>query len=459
MHRYHWAAELTPRLEQAAKRVQRLRQARLHPAAIQSLKHWFRIHHTYHSNAIEGNRLTLPETRAVIEDGITIAGKPMKDHLEAVNLAQALDFIESLAKGDTLLGEREVRDIHAIVLRTIELAEAGTYRRINVRISGSDHVPPEALHVPERMREFGAWLSSEKAEHPVVVAAITHTWFETIHPFIDGNGRTGRLLANLLLMRQGYPVTVLRVEERARYYAALDRSHSGDLTPMVELTLDCVEQSLKEYERATHEVEAQEPAIEYLAERLSRPSVQAPLDWSMWRLGLEAFHGALVDFAQRITARVPAGQAPIRLEVSALTAMKLKDWEDAQHTSLWLFELQAESAISDVVVRFRTIWPNKAVPEWPLPVPAICLDIRDDEAGDAPHFMEAIPEGPFFAALYGGHQTRSYLQFERNPHPLGGQLVGEFPPPDMRIERGVSAQKLAMEIWTYIIERYLTRPG
>ncbi|HLL00812.1 MAG TPA: Fic family protein [Myxococcaceae bacterium] len=457
MHRYHWAAELTPRLEQAAKRVQRLRQARLHPAAVQSLKHWFRIHHTYHSNAIEGNRLTLPETRAVIEDGITIAGKPMKDHLEAVNLAQALDFIESLAKGDTPLEEREVRDIHAIVLRTIEPAEAGTYRRINVRISGSDHAPPEALHVPERMREFGAWLSGEKAEHPVVVAAMAHTWFETIHPFIDGNGRTGRLLANLLLMRHGYPVTVLRVEERARYYAALDKSHTGDLTPMVELTLDCVEQSLAEYERATHEVEAQEPAIEYLAERLSRPSAQAPLDWSMWRLGLEAFHGALVDVAQRITARVPAGQAPIRLEVSALIPMKLKDWEEAQHTSLQLFELQAESAISDVTLRFRTMWPNKTVPEWPLPVPAIRLDISDEEYSAPAHFMEAVPEGPLFAALYGGHSTRHYLDFERTPSPAS-QFLSSIPPPELRVERGVSAQKLAMDIWTYVIERYLSRP-
>jgi Fic family protein len=456
VHRYHWAAELTPRLEQAARRVQRLRQARLHPAAVQSLKHWFRVHHTYHSNAIEGNRLTLPETRAVIEDGITIAGKPMKDHLEAVNLAQALDFIESLAKADMPLGEREVRNIHAIVLRTIEPTEAGAYRRINVRISGSEHVPPEALHVPERMREFGAWLSSEKAEHPVVVSAIAHTWFETIHPFIDGNGRTGRLLANLLLMRHGYPVTVLRVEERARYYAALDQSHTGDLTPMVELTLDCVEQSLKEYERATHEVEAQEPAIEYLAERLSRSSVQEPLGWSMWRLGLEAFHAALVNVAQRITARVPVGQEPIRLEVSSLTPMKLQDWENAQHTSLWLFELNGESAVSTVTLSFHSQRPGEAVPEWPLPAPAILLEPPTNEVDDTPHFVEAVPEGPFFAALYGGHWTRSYLQFKRNPPPMG-QLLGDLPPKDMRIEHGVSAQKLAMDIWTYVIERYLTR--
>lgn len=253
MHRYQWSADIEARLQRATERMHRLRQATLPAAAVQSLRQWFRVHHTYHSNAIEGNRLTLPETRAVLEDGITIHGKSLKDHLEAVNLAHALDFIESLAKAEAPFGERDVREIHTIVLRGIEPENAGVYRRINVRISGTDHVPPEALHVPERMREFGQWLASDKPEHPIVVSAIAHAWFETIHPFVDGNGRTGRLLANVLLMRQGYPAIVLRVEERARYYSALDVSHSGDLTPMVELTLDCVEQSLTEYERAARE--------------------------------------------------------------------------------------------------------------------------------------------------------------------------------------------------------------
>jgi Fic family protein len=250
VHQYRWDTSIEARLQQATERMRRLRQATLPAAAVQSLRHWFRVHHTYHSNAIEGNRLTLPETRAVLEDGITIQGKSLKDHLEAVNLAQALDFIESLAKAESPLGERDVREMHTIVLRGIEPENAGIYRRINARISGTEHVPPEALHVPERMREFGQWLASEKPEHPIVISAIAHAWFETIHPFVDGNGRTGRLLANVLLMRQGYPAIVLRVEERARYYSALDQSHSGDLTPMVELTLDCVEQSLTEYERA-----------------------------------------------------------------------------------------------------------------------------------------------------------------------------------------------------------------
>nr|WP_301341016.1 Fic family protein [Corallococcus carmarthensis] len=219
-------------------------------AAVQSLRHWFRIHHTYNSNAIEGNRLTLPETRAVVEDGITIAGKSLKDHFEAVNLAHALDFVEALARRETVLGERDVREMHGIVLRGIDPENAGSYRRINVRIGGTKHVPPEAVRVPEEMRTFGEWLAGAKTEHPVVVCAIAHAWFETIHPFVDGNGRTGRLLANLLLMREHFPAIVLLLEDRARYYAALDVSHSGDITAMVEITFDRLDDSFEEHERA-----------------------------------------------------------------------------------------------------------------------------------------------------------------------------------------------------------------
>jgi Fic family protein len=242
--------------------MRRLRATRMPPAAVENLRHWFRIHHTYNSNAIEGNRLTLPETRAVVEDGITIAGKSLKDHFEAVNLAHALDFVEGLASKETVLGERDVREIHGIVLRAIDPENAGAYRRINVRIGGTQYVPPQAVQVPEEMRTFGEWLAGTKTEHPVVICAIAHAWFETIHPFVDGNGRTGRLIANLLLMREHYPAIALLFEDQARYYTALDASHSGDITAFIELTFDRLDQSFVEYERASHEApEVRSPAL------------------------------------------------------------------------------------------------------------------------------------------------------------------------------------------------------
>ncbi|NPC73372.1 Fic family protein [Corallococcus sp. AB004] len=263
MHRYRWSESIEPRLQQATERMRRLRATRMPPAAVQSLRHWFRIHHTYNSNAIEGNRLTLPETRAVVEDGITIAGKSLKDHFEAVNLAHALDFVEGLASKETVLGERDVRGIHGIVLRAIDPENAGAYRSINVRIGGTKHLPPEAVRVPEEMRAFGEWLAGAKNDHPVIVSAIAHAWFETIHPFVDGNGRTGRLLANMLLMLEHYPAIALLVEDRTRYYTALDASHDGDITAIVELTLDRLDQSFVEHEQAAHEMpEVREPVTD-----------------------------------------------------------------------------------------------------------------------------------------------------------------------------------------------------
>ncbi|WP_147445120.1 Fic family protein [Corallococcus sp. CA053C] len=429
VHPYRWSEGIEPRLRQATERMRQLRSAVMPPAAVQSLRHWFRVHHTYHSNAIEGNRLTLPETRAVLEDGITIAGKSMKDHLEAVNLAQALDFIQELARKETVLGERDVREMHGIVLRGIEPENAGAYRRINVRISGTEHVPPEAIHVPESMRTFGEWLAGVKSEHPIVISAIAHAWFETIHPFVDGNGRTGRLLANLLLMREHYPAIVLRVQERARYYAALDASHSGDLTAMVELTLDCVEQSFVEYERAAREVsEVREPAINYLANELSRSRAATSAQFSQWYEAVRVLHEALRDFAHQLTGRFPEGNPP-RLEVTGLTVLTEREWVSLQNEPYWLFGIQGESHGSRMEILFRAVPPGAGVGGWNIGSPGIQPAIPLTNVAPLERIIEVVPTAHSFSVLREG-------------------TSGE-------VESDVSALRLATEIWDQAIKHHL----
>ena len=429
MHPYRWSEGIEPRLRQATERMRQLRSAVMHPAAVQSLRHWFRVHHTYHSNAIEGNRLTLPETRAVLEDGITIAGKSMKDHLEAVNLAQALDFIQELARKETVLGERDVREMHGIVLRGIEPENAGAYRRINVRISGTEHVPPEAIRVPESMRTFGEWLAGAKSEHPIVVSAIAHAWFETIHPFVDGNGRTGRLLANLLLMREHYPAIILRVQERGRYYAALDASHSGDLTAMVELTLDCVEQSFVEYERAAREVsEVREPAINYLANELSRSRSATSAQFHQWYEAVGVLHEALRDFAHQLTARFPEGNPP-RLDVTDLSVLTEREWATVQQQPYWLFSLKGESHGTRMEIQFRAVPPGAGIRGWNKE-PAIQLNAPTRLFATPPDWIiEAVPTSHLFSVLRDGAR-------------------GE-------VESDVSVLRLATEIWEQAIKRHL----
>ncbi len=460
MHKYQWSASLDARLQQATERMRQLRQATLPPAAVQSLRHWFRVHHTYHSNAIEGNRLTLPETRAVLEDGITIQGRSLKDHLEAVNLAQALDFVESLARAETPLGERDVREIHTIVLRGIEPENAGVYRRINVRISGTEHVPPEALHVPERMREFGQWLQSEKPEHPIIVSAIAHAWFETIHPFVDGNGRTGRLLANLLLLRQGYPAIVLRVQERARYYAALDASHSGELTPMLELTLDGVEQSLAEYERASREaLEVQEPAIEYLAGRLSTAKEkEASPQLLAWKYSIEALQEALRYTAERIGQQLSQRQGEVELTVTGMSGLSFDDalWRRASQEIVPLITLRGRTSRSSVVGWLESL-PGLE-PWWKARLPYVRFNV-EAELEDAPErFFAAMPDEHLFTALYADSVRREKLEEQTYWAKFGRNPLSSKPlrlPKGVKVREKVSAQQIAVDIWTHLIENYL----
>ncbi|RKH82014.1 Fic family protein [Corallococcus sp. AB045] len=426
MHRYRWSESIEPRLQQATERMRRLRAATMPPAAVQSLRHWFRIHHTYNSNAIEGNRLTLPETRAVVEDGITIAGKSLKDHFEAVNLAHALDFVEALASKETVLGERDVREMHGIVLRGIDPENAGVYRRINVRIGGTVHVPPEAVRVPEEMRGFGEWLAGAKAEHPVVVCAIAHAWFETIHPFVDGNGRTGRLIANLLLMREHYPAIVLLVEDRARYYTALDASHSGDISAMVELTLDRLDQSFAEYERAAREVtEVREPAIDYLAEQLGKTRAATSSQFSRWYEAVRALHEALVDFAGQLMSRFPESNQP-RLHVSDLPVLTEREWAIMQRAPYRLFELVGDSHGEHMELSLGVNPPGG----WSREAACIQFTIPGMRNIGSDYWIQAVPTGHTFRVL----RDEPGLS-----HP----------------QSDVSAIQLATEIWTAAIKHLL----
>ncbi len=190
----------------------------LPPELVKNLADWFRVELTYTSNAIEGNTLTRSETALVVEKGITVSGKTLTEHLEAINHAEALDFIKELVrKKREDITERDVLDIHSLILRKIDDSNAGRYRNVAVRIAGMPVVLPNPLKVQELMKDFFKWLHSENKDHPVIIASDAHLRFVTIHPFTDGNGRTARLLLNLLLLQKGYPPALIRKEERKIY--------------------------------------------------------------------------------------------------------------------------------------------------------------------------------------------------------------------------------------------------
>ncbi len=203
---------------------------------VERLRDEFLIEFTYNSNAIEGNTLTLQETALIINEGITIAEKPLREHLEVIGHRDAFSYIEQLVHDKSEITEREIQNIHSLVL--IDKPEdRGVYRRLPVMIMGAVHTPPQPYLVPVQMEQLLSEYSNMKTEmHIIEAIALFHLKFETIHPFIDGNGRTGRLILNLELMKAGYLPINVKFADRQKYYAAFTDYHTtGKPTLMNEL--------------------------------------------------------------------------------------------------------------------------------------------------------------------------------------------------------------------------------
>ena len=204
---------------------------------------------TYHSNAIEGNTLTLLETKVVLE-GITVGGKALREHFEAINHRNAIYYVEDIIKKQEPFSEWQIRNIHQLILKNIDDDNAGRYRQQNVLISGATTTPPDYTLLNHKMAQFVDWYNTEADQlHAIERAAKVHADFVGIHPFIDGNGRTSRLLMNLELMKAGYPPCVIKVENRLAYYEALDQwmAH-GKTEPFVQLVADAVLEGFKPYQ-------------------------------------------------------------------------------------------------------------------------------------------------------------------------------------------------------------------
>lgn len=208
---------------------------------LQRLREEFLIEYTYNSNAIEGNTLTLQETALVLE-GVTIDKKPLKDHLEAVGHRDAFLYIQDLVKNNIPFSESIIKQIHALVLMD-RPEDRGVYRRIPVRIMGAYHVPSDPVLVPEQMESLVAEFAANKKMHPIERAAIFHLKFEGIHPFVDGNGRTGRLILNLMLMQAGYPPINVKYSDRKRYYEMFDCYYkNNDQNPTISLVVEKIKE-------------------------------------------------------------------------------------------------------------------------------------------------------------------------------------------------------------------------
>ncbi|MBQ3878138.1 MAG: Fic family protein [Prevotella sp.] len=219
--------ELQSKYNQADENNRRLSAYRpLPPETLKSLREYYRVGLTYTSNALEGNSLTESETKVVIEDGLTIEGKPLRDHYEAVGHAKAYDYIYNITEKEKL-SEEDILSLHRLFYQQIDAERAGHYRTVKVYISGSHYAVAAVSKIPAEMQKLVKWYNeNEKKLHPVELAATLHQRFVFIHPFVDGNGRVARLLMNLALLRNGYTIAIIPAILRHEYIYSLETAHT-----------------------------------------------------------------------------------------------------------------------------------------------------------------------------------------------------------------------------------------
>ncbi len=233
-------------IDQLQREINSLRP--LEASLLKQIKEYYRVGLTYSSNAIEGNSLTESETKIVLEEGVTIGGKPLKDHYEAIGHGEAYDFFYSLVK-DKTVQEEDIKNLHRIFYRRIDETNAGVYRNVRAIITGSKYPLPPPERIPELMKKFmGGLQKGREGFHPVESAARAHKEFVFIHPFVDGNGRMARLLMNLILMRDGFNIAIIPPVMRGEYIASLEKAHTDD-SVFIELIARMVRETQKDYLR------------------------------------------------------------------------------------------------------------------------------------------------------------------------------------------------------------------
>jgi Fic family protein len=281
----------------------------LPPAIVAKLREQFTIEWTYNSNAIEGNTLSLQETELVLNRGLTIGNKSLKEHFEAINHKTGIELVEKFVEKKKDLNEQFIKDLHQVILKNIDDSGAGVYRVTNVRILGAVHIPPNPIKIPSLIKDFLDWYYENQHTMPIPeLAANVHYKFVCIHPFIDGNGRTSRLLMNLVLMQNGYPPAVILNMDRKKYYRVLKQADLDKPQEFMDFIGRSIERSLIIYLNSikpeTGETEHQgyislkeatkycEYSLEYLsllARKGKIPAVKFKRNWMTTREAIESY--------------------------------------------------------------------------------------------------------------------------------------------------------------------------
>lgn len=281
--------DLKDTFERLSDKVNVLNSSRPLPKiALEKIKEALMLEWTYNSNSIEGNTLTLRETQLVLQEGITIKGKSLREHFEAKNHETAINYLYTLVDKNYVLNSKDVLSLHGFVLRSIEDEFAGRLRNAGVRISGANFIPPNASKVSDLLEELVSYINDNPQQlHIIELATVFHHKLVWIHPFFDGNGRTVRLAMNLLLMKYGFPPAIILKNDRKKYYEALNQANNGNYHKLMLLMCQACERTLNIYLSAlpatNYEYKSiadivEEPSIPYGQEYVSLLARQGKID-------------------------------------------------------------------------------------------------------------------------------------------------------------------------------------
>lgn len=313
----------------------------------QRLKKHLLISSVYNSNAIEGNKLSLRETEIIL-DGMLINERPLKDEIEARSLANATDYLYKLIDGREQLSCRTLLELHSLIMENIPTIKGGIFRQEDVSIKNSEHTPISFLHVAEEVDELFKWMNRNMHKfNPIVMASIIHHWLVWIHPFSDGNGRVTRLFTNFFFLQKGFPEIVIKIGDRDRYYNALIKADSGDITDLVDLISDKLRQTVNIYEEFLNEHDRQitwRKRYKELGEKnYSEAKESFSYQYEVWQNQISTFKTILVKNVETLDRLLPNVSFYIK-EYDILSYSQYLDiLEDRKVSNTWYFVLSIKN--------------------------------------------------------------------------------------------------------------------
>ena len=309
-----------------------------------NIKKQLMISSVYHSNAIEGNKLTLRETELILNN-MVINERPLKDELEARDLANATTYLEDLISGYETINYKTLLELHQLVLRTSNEKNAGIFRNANVKIKGSDHIPPDHLHIEENMKSMFQWMNRNISKyHPLEMGAIIHHWITWVHPFADGNGRVARLFLNFFLLQKGYPEIIIRIEERDDYYESLIQADKGQINKLIILISENVRKSVDIIETFINDEERKKEWVrKYQKEgekRKEQAEAQHKYYYNIWKNHVLVFQNLIERHLDELSESLPK----IEIEYESYEPISMNKYfdllEGRKVTHNWIFRFK-----------------------------------------------------------------------------------------------------------------------